>query len=81
MVNEAVDPYARALTANGGVRGVVVDLDMTDPEGWENDIRPPFGAATDAIIYEVHVRDFTSSPDSGGYVIPENTWAWLIGGF
>ena len=64
VVNEAVDPYARALTANG-VRGVVVDLDMTDPEGWENDIRPPFGAATDAIIYEVHVRDFTSSPHSG----------------
>ncbi len=45
MVNEAVDPYARALTANGGVRGVVVDLDMTDPEGWENDIRPPFGGS------------------------------------
>lgn len=42
-VNEAVDPYARALTANG-VRGVIVDLDATNPEGWERDVRPPFAA-------------------------------------
>ncbi|MFA7634388.1 MAG: type I pullulanase [Bacillota bacterium] len=62
-VNEAVDPYARALTANG-VRGVIVDLDATNPEGWERDVRPPFAAPTDAIIYEAHVRDFTISPDA-----------------
>jgi pullulanase len=63
-VNEAVDPYARALTANG-VRGVIIDLDAANPEGWERDVRPPFASATDAIIYEAHVRDFTISPDSG----------------
>jgi len=72
-VNEAVDPYARALTANG-VRGVIVDLDATNPEGWERDVRPPFAAPTDAIIYEAHVRDFTISPDAN-VLSRECTWA------
>ena len=63
-VKEAVDPYARALTVNGG-RGVVIDPASTDPEGWAGDARPPLAAATDAVVYEVHVRDFSISPDSG----------------
>ena len=63
-VKEAVDPYARALTVNGG-RGVVIDPASTDPEGWAGDVRPPLAAATDAVVYEVHVRDFSISPDSG----------------
>jgi len=63
-VKEAVDPYARALTVNGG-RGVVIDPASTDPEGWAGDERPPLAAATDAVVYEVHVRDFSISPDSG----------------
>ncbi len=64
LAQEAVDPYARALTANG-IRGVVVDLASTDPVGWADDTRPPLAAPTDAVIYEVHVRDFSISPDSG----------------
>ena len=32
--NEAVDPYVRATTINGE-RGVVVDLDKTDPANWK----------------------------------------------
>ena len=63
-VKEAVDPYARALTVNGG-RGVVVDLASTHPEGWADDARPPLEAATDAVVYEAHVRDLSISPDSG----------------
>lgn len=61
---EAVDPYARAVGANG-VRGMVVDLARTNPAGWERDRKPPFRRATDAIIYELHVRDFTIHPSSG----------------
>jgi 1,4-alpha-glucan branching enzyme len=49
-VKEAVDPYARALTVNGG-RSVVVDLASTDPEGWADDVRPPLAAPTDAVVY------------------------------
>ena len=31
--NEAVDPYARAVTVNGD-KGVVVNLSSTNPENW-----------------------------------------------
>ena len=56
--NEAVDPYARAVTINGK-RGVVVDLGTTNPVGW-NKTKPTFsGKPTDAIIYELHVRDLS----------------------
>ena len=33
VVNEACDPYARAVGVNGK-RAMVIDLDSTDPEGW-----------------------------------------------
>mgnify|MGYP001102000937 CR=1 FL=1 len=36
---EACDPYARTTGVNG-VRAMVIDLDGTDPEGWENDVNP-----------------------------------------
>ena len=62
--NEAVDPYVRATTING-VRGVVVDLDKTDPAGWVAK-KPAFsGNPTDAIIYELHVRDLSMDVSSG----------------
>lgn len=62
--NEAVDPYVRAATLNGG-RGVVVDLSRTNPAKW-TDERPAFtGNATDAVIYELHVRDLSMDADSG----------------
>lgn len=62
--NEAVDPYVRATTINGA-RGVVVDLDKTDPAQWSAK-KPAFsGKATDAIIYELHVRDLSMDSSSG----------------
>jgi pullulanase len=64
MVNEAVDPYARAVGVNG-LRGMVVDLSRTNPEGWENDKRPDFKVLSDAIIYELHIRDISVHPESG----------------
>jgi len=63
-VNEAVDPYVRATTVNG-LRGVIVNLDATDPKGW-NTSKPKFsGKPTDAVIYELHVRDLSMDPSSG----------------
>jgi len=63
-INEAVDPYVRATTINGA-RGVIVDLDTTDPKGW-NSSKPKFsGKLTDAVIYELHVRDLSMDPSSG----------------
>jgi pullulanase len=63
-VNEAVDPYVRATTING-LRGVIVNLDATDPKGWSTS-KPKFsGKPTDAVIYELHVRDLSMDPSSG----------------
>ncbi|MBR6040707.1 MAG: type I pullulanase [Clostridia bacterium] len=57
---ETTDPYAKALGVNGE-RGMVVDLDSTDPEGWEKDAYyQDLETYQDAIIWEVHVRDFSN---------------------
>ena len=62
---EACDPYARTTGVNGQ-RAMVINLDATDPAGWESDTNPnPSTAYTDAIIYELHVRDFSIDSSSG----------------
>ncbi len=55
---ETVDIYAKACGVNGE-RGMVVDLERTNPEGFKNDVRPKLVNTTDAIIYEAHIRDLT----------------------
>ena len=56
----AVDPYAKAAGVNGN-RGMVVDLALTDPEGWDNaKLKSPIESYSEAIIWEVHVRDFSN---------------------
>ncbi|WP_226003433.1 type I pullulanase [Paenibacillus sp. BJ-4] len=57
-VHYAVDPYATAVSANGQ-RTVILDLAQTNPDGWEEDMGPALERATDAVIYELHVRDFS----------------------
>ena len=57
-INQAVDPYARAAIANG-TRSVVVNLASTNPKEWSRS-KPKFsGKPTDAVIYELHVRDLS----------------------
>ena len=61
----ACDPYARTTGVNGQ-RAMVINLDSTDPEGWEKDADPHAGnAITDAVIYELHVRDLSVDESSG----------------
>jgi len=58
--NEIVDPYAFSAGINGK-RGMVIDFDNYDLTGWNSDTRPDtMDSYTDAIIYELHVRDLTS---------------------
>ena len=59
-----VDPYAKATGVNGD-RAMVVDLDSTDPEGWDKDAHIYVDEQTDAIVWEVVVRDFSASETSG----------------
>ena len=59
------DPYLKACGVNG-LRGMVIDLASTDPEGWAAD-KAPAKAAED-VIYEIHVKDFSWDAHSG---VPE----------
>ena len=62
---EACDPYARTTGVNGQ-RAMVLDLDSTDPEGWAEDKDPHEGnSITDAVIYELHIRDLSVDANSG----------------
>ncbi|WP_054958253.1 type I pullulanase [Paenibacillus dakarensis] len=61
--NEAVDPYAKAVGVNGD-RGAIIDMSETNPERWTAD-QPEFINAMDAIIYELHIRDYTIHAESG----------------
>lgn len=62
---EAIDPYARACGVNGQ-RAMILDLSVTNPSGWQEDKPPaPMAAATDAVIYELHIRDFSQDESSG----------------
>ena len=63
-VNEIVDPYAKAVGVNGN-RGMIVDLKDTDPKGWDDDKFDRVENQTDAVIWEVSVRDFSSAANSG----------------
>lgn len=58
------DVYGRGASADLQ-RSVVVDLARTDPAGFRTVPAPALAAPTDAVVYEVHTRDFTVDPSSG----------------
>lgn len=64
VTSEVVDPYAKAVGANGD-RGMVVELNSTDPKGWSKDSFARVDNASEAIIWEINVRDFSASESSG----------------
>lgn len=64
VYNEAVDPYAKAIGVNGN-RAMVIDMEATNPDNWDQDVKPEFDNATDAIVYELHIRDLSMSETSG----------------
>lgn len=64
VTHEVVDPYAKAVGVNGD-RGMIVDLNDTDPKGWSDDSFKRVSEASDAIVWEVSVRDFSAAENSG----------------
>lgn len=61
----SIDPYAVSAGVNGN-RGMIVDLSCTNPKDWDKDDCPvQLENNTDAVIYELHVRDFSSDTSSG----------------
>ena len=64
--HEVMDPYAYAAGING-VRGMVVDFSLLNPDNWEYNSRPDnMNHHTDAIIYELQIRDLTSHESWNG---------------
>lgn len=61
---ETVDIYAKSAGINGD-RGMIVDLAATNPEGWHDDKQVFLEHPTDAVVWEIHVKDFSHSPSSG----------------
>ena len=65
-VRISTDPYAKACGVNGK-RSMIIDLNTTNPNGWEEDKAPTKGA--EDIIYELHVKEFSYDENAG---FPEN---------
>ena len=61
---EMPDPYAKGVGVNGN-RGFIFDPKQTNPSNWKTDKQPPLKSASDIILYEAHVRDFSIDPSSG----------------
>ena len=63
-MQETPGVFAKAVAVNGR-RAAIVDMGETNPEGWDNDRRPLTKSPVDLVIYEMHHRDFSTSPTSG----------------
>jgi pullulanase len=63
-LNECPDIHAKSTGVNG-LRGMIINPASTNPEKWESDKRCSVVQPTDMVVYELHVRDFSISPDSG----------------
>jgi len=63
-LSETPGIYAKAVGANGE-RAAIIDMDSTNPEGWDADKGPVLKNITDAVIYEMHHRDFSVDSTSG----------------
>ncbi len=64
--DEVPDPYAKAVGRNGK-RGQLINPSEANPENWSLDVRPDFSGMkpNDFLVYEVHIRDFSISENSG----------------
>ena len=75
VTKKVLDPYAKSMAAftvntegNAGPDGdtvgkaAIVDLSDTNPKGFGHAKIDGYEKREDAVIYEVHVRDFTSDP-------------------
>ncbi|RQE03857.1 type I pullulanase [Prevotella intermedia] len=56
--------FAKAVGINGK-RGSIVDMQTTNPSGWNSDRRLTLKSPADLIIYEMHHRDFSIDASSG----------------
>ncbi len=70
---EVVDIYAKACGVNGR-KGMVVDLEKTNPKDWDKD-NFSYDSNLQPIIYELHIKDFSYDKNSG--ISKENRGKYL----
>lgn len=82
--NIATDPYAKACGVNGD-RGMVVDWNETNPEGWDDvptkwDGKDGYDIAypNDLSIYECHIRDLTMHSSWNGTEANRGTFLGFV---
>ncbi|MCM1080721.1 MAG: type I pullulanase [Muribaculum sp.] len=63
-LDETPGAWAKAVGVNGK-RAAIIDFTTTNPQGWQNDKGPEIKHINDAVIYEMHHRDFSMHPSSG----------------
>lgn len=63
-LDETPGVWAKAVGTNGH-RAAIIDFASTDPAGWASDRGPRISHINDAVIYEMHHRDFSVHPSSG----------------
>lgn len=61
---ECAGVFAKAVGVNGQ-RAAIIDMDKTDPAGWNDDRRPVVKSPADLVIYEMHHRDYSIDASSG----------------
>lgn len=66
QTRETVDIYAKACSANGKA-GQIINLKATTPKGFARRKLPQLQSPVDAVIYELHIRDYTIDK-SGNFV-------------
>jgi pullulanase len=79
VMKKVLDPYAKSMAAftvntkgdagpDGDTVGkaAIVDLSSTNPEGFTHADIDGYEKREDAVIYETHIRDFTSDPSIEG---------------
>ena len=76
-LDETPGIYAKAVGVNGK-RAMVLDFENTNPKGWRLDNGPKVEYLNEAIIYELHIRDFTIHPESGS--TQPGKYLWLVEG-
>lgn len=62
-LDETPGVWAKAAGTNGK-RAAIIDFATTNPDGWDKDKGPELKNITDAVIYEMHHRDFSMDPSS-----------------
>lgn len=64
IIREVIDPYTPAVGING-LRGAIINLNESNPKNFEKDSPLNLNSLTDAIIYELSIRDMSTHPNSG----------------